>query len=163
MGKFYVWTEAKSASLDATVSSCLLEKAFAMQPIRFAPLVLSLVCLFPQQTSGQDNLSFEPYTVYVVEEQAHAHCGPSDEYYRTDPLRHGQALEVYAETDDGWLGVRPPDDSFCWVQADSIEFDTATDIGTVIEDRTVAWVGTHLGAPAATAGKSRWPQVNRSP
>jgi hypothetical protein len=131
--------------VGATDSSCLLEKAFAMQPIRFAPLFFTLVCLCPQAANAQDDLSFEPYTVYVVEQKSHTRCGPSEDYYRTDPLRHGQALEVYAETDDGWLGIRPPDDSFCWVQAETIEFDDTTDIGTVVEDRTVAWIGTHLG------------------
>jgi hypothetical protein len=122
-----------------------LEEAFAMQPIRFAPLVFVLISLCPNPAVAQSDLSFEPYTVYVVEAKSHARCGPSDEYYRTDPLRRGQALEVYAETDDGWLGIRPPEESFCWVQADSIDFDDTTDIGTVIEDRTVAWIGTHLG------------------
>lgn len=116
-----------------------------MQPIRFAPLVFVLISLCPNPAAAQSDLSFEPYTVYVVEAKSHARCGPSDKYYRTDPLRRGQALEVYAETDDGWLGIRPPEESFCWVQADSIDFDDTTDIGTVIEDRTVAWIGTHLG------------------
>ena len=116
-----------------------------MQPIRFAPLVLTLVCLIPKPATAQDDLSFEPYTVYVVEEKSYARCGPSNEYYRTDPLRHGQALEVYAETDDGWLGIRPPDESFCWVQAETVNLDEANDTGTVVEDRTVAWIGTHLG------------------
>ena len=116
-----------------------------MHTIRFAPLVFILVALIPRPANAQGDLSFEPYTVYVVEENMHARCGPSDEYYRTDPLRHGQALEVYAETDDGWLGIRPPEDSFCWVQSEAIELDASGQSGTVIEDRTVAWIGTHLG------------------
>jgi len=121
------------------------EKALAMHPIRFAPLVFVLVSLCPQSVSAQSDLSFEPYTVYVIEQDSHARCGPSDDYYRTDRLRRGQSLEVFAETDDGWLGIRPPDDSFCWIQAETIEFDSASETGTIIEDRTVAWIGTHLG------------------
>ncbi len=116
-----------------------------MHTIRFAPLVFILISFCPRPAAAQNDLAFEPYTVYVVEEDSHARCGPSDDYYRTDPLRHGQALEVYAETDDGWLGIRPPADSFCWVQADTIELDSAGETGTVIQDRTVAWIGTHLG------------------
>ncbi len=38
-----------------------------------------------------------------------------EEYYRTDQLKPGQELEVYVETEDGWLGVRPPDTSFSWI------------------------------------------------
>ena len=94
----------------------------------------------------------EPYLVYVAQEAAHARCGPSGDHYRTDPLRHGQRLEVYVETSDGWLGVRPPDDSFSWVPADAVEMLPGGDRATVIEDRTVSWIGTHLGR----ARRYRW-------
>jgi hypothetical protein len=56
-----------------------------------------------QQESGpQDDVAaggevidqFEPYDVYVDQEQVVARCGPGGGYYRTDPLRHGQKLEV---------------------------------------------------------------------
>lgn len=101
---------------------------------------------------SQDELTFEPYSVFVAEEESFAYCGPSEDYYRTDPLRYGQTLDVYAETDDGWLGIRPPEDSFCWVPADAIEVEPAEEAGTVVEDRTVAWIGTHLGR----ARQYRW-------
>ena len=90
-------------------------------------------------------LAMEPYTVFVAESESYTRCGPAADYYRTDPLKHGQQLEVYAETEDGWLGVRPPEDSFCWVPAETIELDGSGEMGTVAEDRTVAWIGTHLG------------------
>ena len=93
----------------------------------------------------QSELTFEPYSVYVATPKAFARCGPSDEYYRTDPLRQGQELQVYAETDDGWLGIRPPEESFCWVPAETVQKDSGKLEGVIIEDRTVAWIGTHLG------------------
>jgi hypothetical protein len=93
----------------------------------------------------QSELTFEPYSVYVAAPKAFARCGPSDEYYRTDPLRQGQELQVYAETDDGWLGIRPPEESFCWVPAETVQKDSGELEGVIIEDRTVAWIGTHLG------------------
>jgi hypothetical protein len=107
-----------------------------------------------QQESGpQDDVAaggevidqFEPYDVYVDQEQVVARCGPGGEYYRTDPLRHGQKLEVYLEADKGWLGVRPPEGSFSWVTADAIQLDRSGKIGKVIEDGTLSWIGTHLG------------------
>jgi len=116
-----------------------------MSPNRTAVTALLLASFVNNGILAGDDLSFEPYPVYVVEADSYTRCGPSDDYYRTDPLRHGQALEVYAETDDGWLGIRPPDDSFCWVQAETIELSDGGETGTVIEDRTVAWIGTHLG------------------
>ncbi|HBV62269.1 MAG TPA: hypothetical protein DEF45_04525 [Rhodopirellula sp.] len=93
----------------------------------------------------QSELTFEPYSVYVATPKAFARCGPSDEYYRTDPLRQGQELQVYAETDDGWLGIRPPEESFCWVPAETVQKDSGELEGVIVEDRTVAWIGTHLG------------------
>lgn len=124
-----------------------------MHPIRCGrSFVFATISLFAALASAQSDLGFEPYTVFVAEESAHARCGPSGDYYRTDPLRHGQALEVYAETDDGWLGIRPPDDSFCWIPADAVETEPNSDEAVVVEDRTVAWIGTHLGR----ARKYRW-------
>lgn len=95
--------------------------------------------------SPADDLALEPFSVYVAHDNMYARCGPSDDYYRTDPLRLGQQLDVYAETDDGWLGIRPPKDSFCWIPADTVQLDGNQDTGTIVEDRTVAWIGTHLG------------------
>lgn len=94
----------------------------------------------------------EPYTVYVAREGEFARCGPSQDYYRTDPLRAGTEVEVYLETDDGWLGIRPPADSFCWLQSDQVEVDEEETTGTVVEPATVAWIGTHLGK----ARQYRW-------
>jgi hypothetical protein len=102
--------------------------------------------------TAQDELSDEPFTVFVAHEKAFARSGPSGEYYRTDALRHGQQLEVYLETDDGWLGVRPPSSSFCWIPASTVELSKSADTATVIEDRTVSWIGTHLGR----ARQYRW-------
>ncbi len=87
----------------------------------------------------------QPFTVYVDQEGVTARCGPGDDYYRTDPLRHGQALEVYIEAEDGWLGIRPPEGSFCWLPADAIKLSPGQDFGIVQEDNSLAWIGTHLG------------------
>ena len=102
--------------------------------------------------AAADLVNFEPFQVFVAHANAYAHCGPSDEYYRTDPLRFGQTLEVYTETADGWLGIRPPADSFCWLPAETVQLDSAGELGTVVEDRTVSWIGTQLGR----ARQYRW-------
>ncbi len=116
---------------------------------------LSLICtvvLTVATATAQDDLSSEPFSVFVAQEKTFARCGPSDEYYRTDALRHGQQLQVYLETDDGWLGVRPPESSFCWVPASAVEIEKGGETATISEDRTVSWIGTHLGR----ARKYRW-------
>lgn len=125
-------------------------------PSRWMPLKLMTLCLLALLGAAevraensvlvdQTDLTFEPYSIYVAVPKAYARCGPADDYYRTDPLRQGQELEVFAETDDGWLGIRPPKESFCWVPAETVEKNSDQASGVIIEDRTVAWIGTHLG------------------
>ena len=108
-------------------------------------VVLSLACAAATEP-------FAPYHVFVAQDAAHARCGPGQDYYQTDPLRFGQDLNVYAETDDGWLGVQPPGDSFDWLPADAIDLDPGGKTGRINEDQTVCWIGTHLGR----AKKYRW-------
>ena len=93
----------------------------------------------------------EPYTVFIVED-GYVRCGPSDEFYRTDRVNEGDKLEVYIETNDGWLGVRPPDTSFCWLPEDQVVLNKAGDEGRIIDREAVAWIGTNLGR----ARKYRW-------
>ncbi|MDV6028814.1 MAG: hypothetical protein F9B45_01620 [Phycisphaera sp. RhM] len=93
-----------------------------------------------------------PYIVFVAETSAFTRCGPGTDHYRTEPLRRGQELEVYVETADGWLGVRPPENSFCWMPADAVELSADETTATIREDKTVAWIGTRLGK----ARRYRW-------
>ncbi|TVP95699.1 MAG: SH3 domain-containing protein [Planctomycetaceae bacterium] len=116
-----------------------IENAFSS---RWSSFVLIAVVGF-SQALGQD--AFDPFDVYVDQEEVMARSGPGGEYYRTDPLRHGQRLEVYLETESGWLGVRPPDGSFSWVPADAIQPDRSGQSGSVIEDGAPSWIGTQLG------------------
>jgi hypothetical protein len=113
----------------------------------FITLTTLVACAFdvasPTYLMGQEDS--QPYMVYVDQEGVIARCGPGGDYYRTDPLRHGQALEVYVETEDGWLGIRPPENSFCWLPADAIKLSPGQDFGIVVEENSLAWIGTHLG------------------
>lgn len=108
-----------------------------------ALIVFALTSIDLNRAGAQTDL--QPYMVYVDQEEVSARCGPGGDYYRTDPLRHGQALEVYVETEDGWLGIRPPEDSFCWLPADVVKLSPNQDYGIVTENNALAWIGTHLG------------------
>jgi hypothetical protein len=92
-----------------------------------------------------NNADLQPYVVYVARDGEFARCGPSDEYYKTDALRAAQEVEVYLETDDDWLGIRPPENSFCWIQSDQIEVADDEVTGTVVDSSAYSWIGTHLG------------------
>ncbi|KLU06306.1 hypothetical protein RISK_001517 [Rhodopirellula islandica] len=148
---------ATSPSHEGTLSSLAMKLLWG-----------GLACLttFVGSADGQDtsaNTVNQPYLVFVSDTEAHLRCGPSGEYYKTDPVRHGQELEVYVETSDGWLGVRPVEESFCWVAADAVKLkqgsnskqSSGADVlgtATVTEDKTVAWIGTNLGR----ARRYRW-------
>ncbi|KAA5541377.1 hypothetical protein FYK55_17550 [Roseiconus nitratireducens] len=93
-----------------------------------------------------------PYVVFVAQASSFARCGPGEDHYRTDPLRQGQELEVYLETGDGWLGIRPPEDSFCWLPAHATDLSSDGSTATVRDDETVVWIGTQLGR----ARRYRW-------
>lgn len=111
-------------------------------------LAFVATCMLAAGAGAQEpaaDQGFEPFDVYIDQQEVMARCGPGGEYYRTDPLRHGQRLEVYLETDQGWLGVRPPEGSFSWVPADAVELDRSGKIGKVTEEGTLSWIGTHLG------------------
>ncbi len=104
-----------------------------------------------EPTVGKDG-PVEPYVVYVARDGEYTRCGPSGEYYKADPLAPGQDVDVYLETDDGWLGIRPPDNSFCWLQSDQVEVADDQSRGTIVEASAVVWIGTHLGK----ARQYRW-------
>lgn len=87
----------------------------------------------------------DPRTVYVVEAASYARSGPSVNDYRTDSLSHGQSLTAYGQTKDGWIAVQPPEGSFDWVPADVVEIQPGGQTGKITEDKSRAWIGTHLG------------------
>ena len=52
-------------------------------------VAVSAIHLVGPEAWSQDDMALEPYSVYVAKDGIYAHCGPSEEFYRTDPLRHG--------------------------------------------------------------------------
>lgn len=146
-----------SVGVFAAVSFSMtnLPTAKAQQPLRDPDVPATA-----QVGAAEDEVSEDiaPYVVFVAKKNAHVRSGPGEEHYRTDPLRRGQELEVYVETADGWLGVRPPEKSFCWVPASATDWSQGRSVATVTGDETIAWIGTRLGS----ARRYRW-QVQLDP
>ncbi|MCC9641524.1 hypothetical protein LOC71_04510 [Rhodopirellula sp. JC740] len=143
--------------------SCQLPRSLGSLSIFVATMVSLTLEGLPVSGQESGGAVSQPYLVFVSDEAVHLRCGPSGEYYKTDPVRHGQELEVYVETADGWLGVRPVDQSFCWIAADAVKLNanaakssqSSKDVlgkASVTEDKTVAWIGTNLGR----ARRYRW-------
>ena len=89
-----------------------------------------------------------PYTAYVALEGAEVVAGPGHRYYATEHLPRGTPVEVYREEASGWLAIRPPDSSFSWVPAKSVERAPDDRSAGRVTGPTPAWVGTsveHVG------------------
>ena len=78
---------------------------------------------------------------FVQVPRATVRCGPGADYYPTGVLAKGTTVELYVETDDGWSGIRPPEGSHNWVQADAIYLMPGGRTGEVSQDNVQAWVG----------------------
>lgn len=97
-------------------------------------------------------------TVYVSQDRTEIHSGPSEDFYPTGFVKQGQPLEVFHRTDDGWLGVRPPEGSFSWVPAADAFLLPGGRVIEITSQQAVSWIGTSLGS----AKQYRW-QVQLKP
>ncbi|RMF43742.1 MAG: hypothetical protein D6753_04390 [Planctomycetota bacterium] len=88
-----------------------------------------------------------PVRVYAASDQAILRCGPGPEFYGTMRLPEGQELEVYVQTDDGWLGVRPPEGSHCWIPARTAYLLPGGRVVEVTTPGTVSWIGSEIEKP----------------
>ncbi|HEY2882983.1 MAG TPA: SH3 domain-containing protein [Pirellulales bacterium] len=96
------------------------------------------------QTAGQVNAADEfPYTAYVNSEDVYVRSGPGKNYYPTDKLPRGEAVEVYRHDPGGWYAVRPPKTSFSWVPADALK-PQGDHIAVVEKDHAFCYVGTRF-------------------
>ena len=82
-----------------------------------------------QNTQSSDKPMAKPSQMHAVDQdhlryiqvpRATVRCGPGSDYYPTANLAKGSSVEVYVQTDDGWSGIRPPEGSHNWVQADAL-------------------------------------------
>lgn len=99
-----------------------------------------------------------PTTVYVSAEQAMLYSGPGEDFYPTGNIAQNSTLEVYLQAPGNWLGVRPPEGSFSWVQAADAYLLPGGRMIEVTNPAAVSWIGTGLGS----AKQYRW-QVKLSP
>jgi uncharacterized protein YgiM (DUF1202 family) len=87
----------------------------------------------------------EPYEARVVATGAAVHSGPGDKFYPTDTLAQGEVVEVYREKSGGWLGIRPPANSFSWVSAADLDMRDGN-LAVVNKDDVASRIGSRLNA-----------------
>jgi hypothetical protein len=111
---------------------------------RIRPILLAwgaVACLWAGTTVAR--AEEYPYTAYVVRERAEVLSGPSRRFYITHWLYFGDEVQVYKRDAAGWLGIRPPEDSFSWIPADTVEETDESGVFRVLVE-TPAWIGTPI-------------------
>ncbi len=84
-----------------------------------------------------------PYTAYVTARDTFVRSGPGNNFYPTDRLQAGQAVEVYRHDPDGWYAIRPTEGSFTWVSARHVQ-PVEDGLGRVTGDRVAARIGSRF-------------------
>lgn len=105
-----------------------------------AAALIAGIELSARVVSGADDF---PYTAYVAVEEAEVRSGPSRTHYVTYQLFAGDKVEVYRRDAAGWLGIRPPADSFSWIPADVTEETEQAGVYRVLAE-TPAFIGSPL-------------------
>ena len=86
----------------------------------------------------------EPYDARIVTLGGPVHSGPGENYYRTDTLAQGETVEVYRERPGGWLGIRPPADSFSWIFGRHLKL-LDNGLAEIDKDDVPSRIGSRLG------------------
>ncbi len=81
-----------------------------------------------------------PYTAYVTADEVYVRSGPGENYYATDKLKVGAAVEVYRHDPGGWYAIRPPKGSFSWVSSRHLRPE-GNNLATVTDERVASRVG----------------------
>lgn len=116
-----------------------LPTRFAMRA-HFSLVTIALPIVFAANAAAQEF----PYTAYISAPQAHVRSGPGSDYYATDRLRIGQAVEVFRHDPQGWAAIRPPADSFSWIRGSALLATDEADVVKVTEDDVVSRVGSRF-------------------
>ena len=97
-------------------------------------LLLSVV-VFGQQP--------ELYTATVGVSQAPVRSAPFQDQYISAYLNAGDQVQVYRETKNGFLAIRPLNDSYSWVAAEYLELHADGDHASVRVARVPSWIGSY--------------------
>ena len=103
--------------------------------------VVALVCVSLTSPTFADEAF--PYVAYVLGDDVYVRSGPGENYYPTDKLARGTAVEVYRHDPGGWYAIRPPETSFSWVASDYVE-PLEDNLARITGDRVAARVGSAL-------------------
>jgi hypothetical protein len=96
-----------------------------------------------------------PATVRVMADHTYLRAGPGDDFYPTERLVAGAAVEVWAVDPSGYVAVRPVEGSFSWLRACDVDPVSSfgdppagpapgRSVGVIVTDGAVSRVGSQL-------------------
>ena len=99
-----------------------------------------------------------PVTVKVAADHTYLRAGPGDDFYPTERLGIGHAVEVWAIDPSGYCAVRPVEGSFSWIRAADFDHESRLDAhpgeqalaaatpftGVIVADGAVSRIGSQL-------------------
>ena len=131
--------------------TCICVRAILRVTVRATVLViiLTITC-----AAGEQPGPF-PATVRVIADHTYLRAGPGDDFYPTERLIAGTAVEVWAVDPSGYVALRPVDGSFNWLRACDVDAvsvigDPPTGqasgrgVGVIVTDGAVSRVGSQL-------------------
>ena len=110
---------------------------------RHIPSICAYLFLFGSIEAAEPPPSqFAPYEGVVnVKRSLSVRSGPSENYYRTSLLKPKDRITIVDESPDGWLAIKPPQDSFSWVSGQYVRQTSPTE-GVITGDNVNVRVGT---------------------
>ena len=108
---------------------------------RLGTLALAFACVSCLSLQADDVF---PYVAQVASAEATVRSGPSDDFYPTQRVGPGDAVEVYRHDSDGWCAIRPLPTSFSWVAAEHLEITDNPNLARVINVPAKTHVGSHI-------------------
>jgi len=119
-----------------------------------ALVIILLITCAAVATAGEQPGPF-PATVRVIADHTYLRAGPGDDFYPTERLVAGTAVEVWAVDPSGYVALRPVDGSFSWLRACDVDAvsvigDPPTGqasgrgVGVIVTDGAVSRVGSQL-------------------
>lgn len=143
----------------ATLGRAPAPGASVLRRLALPVLVLLAACASARGEEGSGEQGALPIVVAVSDAVTYLRAGPGEDFYPTERLVAGDAVEVWAIDPGGWCAVRPVGGSFSWVRAADVDVDhdphttdgvvrdgtgPARRIGVVVTDGAVARVGSQI-------------------
>lgn len=124
------------------------------RPARMLHVALVVGGLCRAAIAGADDASPLPVTVTVRAGETYLRAGPGDDFYPTERLVHGAAVEVWVIDASGYCAVRPVEGSSSWVRGSDLvaldaedgRADATPRTAVVATDGAVSRVGSQLNA-----------------